>query len=459
MSVCAAAGQPGGEDWRPPWPLGVVGGKKPTGGEALQAPAIGEGLCVRVGATAPLHAPRSSLGAYPAGRVLTLFFSVLAGLAFVRPCLASQLLTVGASAADVALSGATVGEPKTPAGAMFSNPAGLVLFDETTADFSAGISFAKTGVDASAPPAYEDENSFLVLSPGFGVAVPRKGRWHYGLAAYGSVGTKFDFEADPAAGVDHSFLSEAGIFTLAPGLAYRISDRLSVGGAINPLFGLLKMRFTQQDIPFKYKLTGPGIQGMFGLRWEPRDGLALGVGVRTPGRVWMDGTMPVGGSQQDVDLELEMPAQIFSGITTRMGERATVSVAFRWTDSSSFGDSPIEFELMPDVSLPFVPAAEDEYAVSVGVEYAWSELLDLRLSGVHSNAIVGTEGISPLIFDTEDYRLGAGFGLNFDHWSLDFMAGHAFEGTRDVAANEAAVLPGTYSVEGHILMIAATWRR
>ena len=233
MSGCLALGQPTGEDWCSPWPLGLVGGKRPTGGEVLQAPAIGQGLCVRVNATTPFPAPLAWLGASSAGRVLRLILFTLTGLAFTRPCLASQLLTVGASAADVALSGSTVAEPKTPAGAMFSNPAGLVLFDETTADFSAGISFAKTGVDASAPPAYEDENSFLVLSPGFGVAVPRKGRWYYGLAAYGSVGTKFDFEADPAAGVDHSFLSEAGIFTLSPGLAYRLSDRLSVEGTRN----------------------------------------------------------------------------------------------------------------------------------------------------------------------------------------------------------------------------------
>lgn len=257
--------------------------------------------------------------------VLTVCLFVIAGLVFVQPCLASQLLAQGATAADKVLGGSTVAQPKTPVGAMFANPAALALFSGTVAHLSVGVSFIDTEVDASAPAAYKDDNSFLVLSPGIGLSVAREGPWHYGLAGYGSVGTKFDFDADPAAGVDSGFFSEVAIFTSAVGVAYRFNDRLSVGAAIMPLLGLLKMRFTQQDIPFKYDLIGPGIQGMVGLRWRPREGLAVGLGVRTPGRVWMDGSMPLAGGEQDVDLEIKMPTQVFLGITKHFGERVTIS--------------------------------------------------------------------------------------------------------------------------------------
>ena len=105
------------------------------------------------------------------------------------------------------------------------------------------------------------------------------------------------------------------------GVAYRFNDRLSLGAAITPLFGRSHMRYTLGGLRFKYRLNGPGIQGMLGLRWEPRPGLAVGLGVRTPGRVWMDGSMPLGGGDQDVDLELEMPAQVFAGVSKHLGER------------------------------------------------------------------------------------------------------------------------------------------
>jgi long-chain fatty acid transport protein len=350
-----------------------------------------------------------------------------------------------------------VAEPKTPSAAMFANPAGLTLFNETTVDVSSGFPIVHTKVDASSPSTYEETDSFVVWSPAIGIAVPRKSSWHYGFATYGSVGNKFDFDSDPAAGVENRFFSEAGIFTSGAGLAYRFSDRLSVGAALTPLFGLLRMRYTVAGLPFKFKLTGPGIQGMFGLRWEPRDGLAVGLGVRTPGRVWMDGSTPFAGGSQDVDLDLDMPAQVFFGITQHLGEHTIVSIAGRWSDTSSFGDSLIEFERTPAASLPFVPGAKDDWLFSVGVEYVWNDVLTLRVGAGHAKAIVGEEGVSPLLFDAEDYRVAVGFGLNFDRWSLDLMAGHAFRGSRHIAADEALIFPGRYSLDGQIVLIGFTW--
>jgi len=383
---------------------------------------------------------------------------VIAAWLCAWPCAASQLLVSSAGVPDTTLSGSTVAEPRTPSAAMFSNPAGLALFDETTVDSSAAFSFADTRVDVASPSTYDETNSVFVLSPGIGLAIPRKDSWRFGFALYGSVGNKFDFGADASEGVPDDFFSEAGVFTLGAGVAYRFGDRLSVGAAITPLFGLSHMRYTLGGLRFKYRLNGPGIQGMLGLRWEPRPGLAVGLGVRTPGKVWMDGSMPLGGGDQDVDLELEMPAQVFAGVSKHWGERLITSLAVRWTDSSSFGDSMIEFEVTEAADSPFVPRAKDEWLVSLGMEYIWSELLTLRLGVGHANAIVGDKGVSPLLFDSQDTRVGVGFSLNLDPWSLDFMAGHAFRGTRNIAADEALILPGRYSIEGQIVMIGLTWR-
>jgi len=377
---------------------------------------------------------------------------------FASPGTASQLLVSSTSARDTALSGSTVAEPRTPSAAMFSNPAGLALFDTMTVDGSAAFALANPRMDVSAPSTYDETSSVFVASPAMGLAVPRRNSWHFGFAMYGTVGNKFDFGADPSEGVPDDFLSEAGVFTFGAGVAYRFSDRLSVGAAITPLFGLLHNRYTLGGLRFKYRLNGPGIQGMLGLRWEPRPGLAVGLGVRTPGKVWMDGDMPLAGSSQDVDLKLKMPMQVFAGVSKHFGERIIVSLAGRWTDSSSFGNSTIEFEVTEAADAPFVPSAKDEWLVSAGLEYIWNEFLTLRLGVGHSNAIVGDKGVSPLVFDTQDTRVGVGFSLNLDPWSVDFMAGHAFRGSRDIGADEALILPGRYSIDGQIAMIGITWR-
>ena len=310
------------------------------------------------------------------------------------------------------------------------------------------------------PPDYDEKNSFPVWAPAMGLAIPSGNSerpLHYGFALYGSVGNNFSFDADPDVGVQNRFFSETGVFTSGLGMAYRISERLSVGAAITPLYGLSRLRYNLGPVRFKYKLTGPGIQGMLGLRWEPRPGLAVGLGVRTPGRVWMDGSMSLPGGRQDVDLELEMPMQVFVGVSKRFGDRLIASLAGRWTDSSSFGDSMIEFEVTDAADVPFVPRAKDEWLVSLGLEYICSEVFTLRLGVGHANAIVGDKGVSPLVFDTQDTRVGIGFSLNLDPWSIDLMAGHAFRGSRDIGADEALILPGRYSIDGQVAMIGITW--
>jgi long-subunit fatty acid transport protein len=382
---------------------------------------------------------------------------VVASWFLALPCSASQLLVSSTSARDNALSGSTVAEPRTPSAAMFSNPAGLVLFDDLTIDGTTAFSFGNARVDVSAPSTYDETNSIFVLSPAMGVSVPCRGSWRFGFSLYGTVGNKFEYPAKPSDGVPYDFFSEAGVFTFGAGVAYRFSDQLSVGAAVKPLFGLLHNRYTLGGVPFKYRLNGPGIQGMLGLRWEPLPGFALGLGMNTPGKVWMDGTMPLLESSQDVDLELKMPMQVFVGVSKHFGDRIIASLAGRWTDSSSFGASTIEFEVTDAADAPFVPRARDEWLVSLGLEYICSEILTLRLGVGHANAIVGEKGVSPLVFDTQDTRVGVGFSLNLDPWSIDFMAGHAFRGSRDIGADEALILPGRYSVDGQVAMLGITW--
>ncbi len=170
-----------------------------------------------------------------------LLFFVAAAIIIARPGLASGLLVWSPSASDTALSGATVAEPKTPTQAMFSNPAALAIFGETAADFSTAYALGMSRVNASTPPDYDERNSFPVLAPAIGLAVPveRSERtFHFGFALYGSVGNNFAFDADPEAGVQNRFFSETGIFTGGAGMAYSISERLSVGAAISPLYGM-----------------------------------------------------------------------------------------------------------------------------------------------------------------------------------------------------------------------------
>ena len=102
-----------------------------------------------------------------------LILFVTAVLGFARPCTASQLLVPGSGAPDIALAGSTVAEPRTASGAMFSNPAGLSLFETTTFNSSLGFGFADARVNASSPSTDDETNSVTVISPGMGLVSKR----------------------------------------------------------------------------------------------------------------------------------------------------------------------------------------------------------------------------------------------------------------------------------------------
>jgi long-subunit fatty acid transport protein len=370
---------------------------------------------------------------------------------------ASALIAMSNGAADMSLNGTTIAEPLTPSGALFANPAGLCGFEQTTLTGSLGYGFGVTRIDNDA--GYSQDDDLWAIFPDAAIAFPGRGRWTYGVGMYGSVGMNYDFEADPAAGVNNDFHAEASIGELPLAVAYRVRNDLYVGMEVIALFGHLRNRYTLSDQLFKYTLRGPGVQGQMGLTWKPFAQWSVGVGVRTPGRIWMDGSTAVPASiRRDVDLELQMPTQVSIGVTHRASRRVTVSASGRWTDSSGFGDSDISFGQLPAANVPFVPAADDEWRGALGVQIEPKKGWFVRLGASHSTHIVATRGVSPLVYDNTDNRVSFGLGVELGRWSVDTMAGYSFNRTRNVDAGEALVIPGRFESGGGIVMIGWTRR-
>ena len=368
---------------------------------------------------------------------------------------ASGLLAAAVGPADQSTSGASVAEPLSPSGALFANPAGLLRFPTTTYSASVGVAGGTERVRSPDPPGYDESNDVLALVPDLAVSIAGRGRLHYGIGVFGSVGMNYDFEAQPEAGVDDGFFSECSIAGLPLAVAYRASERLWLGAELVPLFGYLRNHYVLADFPFRYKLTGPGIQGMLGATWNASEQWSFGLGFRTPGRIWLDGSAPAAsGGRQDVDLEIHMPAQISVGITRHFGQRFSLDASGRWTDSSTFSDSIIDFAKMPQADVPFVPHANDEWRGALGARLAWTPRLELRAGVSYANRIVGTKGVSPLLFDNDDLRLTGGVGIELsERWTLDVMGGYMFEEERTVSADDALILPGRYEMSGYTFLI------
>jgi long-chain fatty acid transport protein len=375
--------------------------------------------------------------------------------------LASALLAPAVGVPDNALAGTAVALPPTPEGAMFQNPAGLGAFPTTTYSAGIGLGFGKGCVEVPAPFGYEECNRPMPIVPSAGVSFPLGDRVRAGIGLFGSTGASFDYDADPPL-IERGFFSETAIASLPLVLAYRVRENLWVGAELSPLYGYLHNHVPLPEPPsgalgqVKYTLHGGGVQGMLGVTWVASEFLALGLGVRTPGAVWLDGSTNYAGEDRDVDLMIQMPTQVFFGITTHPASRLVISAAVRWTDASRFGDSDIEFA---DLELPFVPDAQDEWRTGLGASFRATDDLTLRGGVSYGTAIVGSEGVSPLLFDSQDVKISGGGSYALGAWTLHLTGGYQFEEDRTIAPDEALILPGRYSNSGGIVLLGAVYRR
>lgn len=377
--------------------------------------------------------------------------------------LASALMAPAVGVPDNAVAGTAVALAPTPEGALFQNPAGLAAFPTTTYSAGIGLGFGKGCIELPAPSEYDECHRPMPIVPSAGVSFPLGDRVRAGIGLFGSTGASFEYEADPPA-IQRGFFSETAIASLPLALAYRLRENLWIGAELSPLYGYLRNRVPLPEPPLtppalgqvKYTLHGAGVQGMLGVTWLAGEFLALGLGVRTPGAIWLDGNTNYAGSSRDVDLLIQMPTQIFAGITTHPTPRLVISAAVRWTDSSRFGKSEIEFA---DLELPFVPDAQDEWRTGLGASFRATDDLTLRGGISYGTAIVGSEGVSPLLFDSQDVKITAGGSYGLGAWTLHLTGGYQFEEDRKIAPTEALFLPGRYSNTGGIVFLGAVYRR
>lgn len=369
------------------------------------------------------------------------------------PTWASGILPAAISTIGNASGGAVVAKPPSPAEALYANPAGLSRFEDTTISGGMALMLGYQDIDATVPDQYKVDNLLFAQAPDLGLVVAGHGRWRYGIGAHGNAGSSFDFDAN--SGVD-SFFAELQVFGTPAAIAYQLSDSVSVGAAVVPLYGMLTSRYTipspQGGLRLSYHLKGPGIQGLFGVTWQVDPRWVLGASWRTPGRIWLDDRMTVVGlGRQNVDLTVKMPAQLAAGVTREIGKRASLSATIRWIDADDFGDSIIEFEGLPEANTAIVPDATDEWRFALAGSYRWLQNLEVFSSVSYATRIVGNRGVSPLLYDGEDTRIGLGLAWSLGKWRLEAMAGHQFVTRRDVPPSDALVLPGRYKSGGDIL--------
>lgn len=373
-------------------------------------------------------------------------------------------------ACQMARGGTGTASPCDDGSAILFNPAALAgtegvtltaggVLLETFGEFTSDFTRAETELQNDpipVPHLYATWGATDRLGLGLGVYVP------YGLETKWPTG---DFEGR-FSGYDNALQS----IYVQPTVAYRLTDRISVGGGPTIVIGSVELMqrldlsqqqvgggvtFGELGVPFhtdfadaRLEATGAtGIGGNFGVQVEASDRVRLGARYTLPVELEYEGEavfeqiltdlvvptdLPLGGGQvipagtridqlvapqfqpggaladQGVTTTITMPDQLMAGVAVDATEAVTLLADWHWQDWSDFGVIPLDFEVAPDEER--VENYEDTHTIRLGAEAEATRSLTLRAGYVYHGAAAPDEVVTPLLPEAERNEFTAGLG-------------------------------------------------
>lgn len=338
------------------------------------------------------------------------------------------------SARPAALGGSIVAVGGDPA-SVFFNPAGLAGMSGAWAvdlegfyilpehGYSqAGRPDALSRRDGVAPQAFAAWRASSALTLGFGVYL-----------AFAS--SAVDWTAEET-GIP--LKSALGIYSFSPAVAYRLSDSLSAGLALNIYRAGLSL--TAELDPFgliENDESGSAVSASFGLQAKALPRLTLGLRVRTPVRMRTSGrtSLEIEGLPLRFSSEtsFRLPWDIEAGLSFRAGTRLLMAASAEVTLWSSLKTLDKVFKNVPflgDVAVPTAMNYRDILILRAGLEWDVSPSIQVRAGFSWDPAAAPADSLNPGNIDVDKKTLSLGCGLRTGRARVDFACGYALGASR-----------------------------
>ncbi|MBF5037905.1 outer membrane protein transport protein [Methylophilus sp. 13] len=216
------------------------------------------------------------------------------------------------------VAGVSIAHSIEPAAAVFGNPATLTQYNEGT-KFSFGATFYKPDVKAShnggntGVPWSGKSKATNYLVPTIAVTQAFSDKMVAGLGLTVQSGIGSDFRDKPGSLNPDS---ELLVFTANVGLGYKLTDNLSLGGAVTIGNGYLQMGLSSNTA----SSHGFGVRGTFGAKYDVTDSTSLGAYYRSPLKIKYDNVVDNGvaiapGKGNFWDVNVEQPQEFAIGIS------------------------------------------------------------------------------------------------------------------------------------------------
>lgn len=345
-----------------------------------------------------------------------------------------QLIGVGAY--QKSLGGAVTANPGSAMTAV-SNPAGMARVG-ARADFSMEAFMPERSVDFTATGGDSADSAVDIYGvPAIGWTAPTSegSDVYFGGGMYGTSGMGVDYaptSTSPGATVWDGY-SNISFWQMAPGFAWNVNDRYSVGVTLNIDYQSVafKQRDTGQDINFDLgrSASGFGLGMGIGILYDVNDQLTLGFNYKSKqmfdaleyqlaaGDISVQGNDFPAGTYK---LDLDYPQQAAIGMAYRANRDLTVSADVKWINWSDTMDK-LSVKGPGGAEFPMDPGWDDQTVYALGVAYDANDRVTLRAGYNYAESPFGEDEVVnnlllPAIVETH-YTVGMNVALN-NHWDL-----------------------------------------
>lgn len=396
-----------------------------------------------------------------------------------------QLIGVGSY--QKSLGGAVTANPGTAMTAV-TNPAGLACIEER-ADFSIELFMPDRETDFLAlggGKVISDAKEYGIPSLGWMGPIGKSGKFFFGGGMYATSGLGVDYPqtimmlvpadafgpGNPSSNSDALWdgYSAISFWQMAPGLAWNMNDKLSLGVALNLDYeqvafkqrvllnnGTTEVTIDNFDLSKTASAFGFGLS--FGLLYEIGEQWRIGFSYKSKqcladleynlaqGDVYVnDAAGLIPGPSGKYKLDLDFPQQAAFGLAFKANANITISADIKWIEwSDTLGNLSVEG---PGGTCRVMdPQWDDQFVYAVGVAWGVNERLNLRFGANFGESPVKSDNmfknlVLPAVVE-QHYTIGGDIQLD-KHWNLGFHYMYAPENTfTAVPSANPLQLPGS----------------
>jgi len=441
-----------------------------------------------------------------------IFLGVLATVAMPGMVQASGFALIENSASGQGNAYAGAAAHVTDASTVFFNPAGMMQlegdrltvaghFIKPNSEFNNDGSSAAAIVGGAPLTGGEDDGGFNAIVPNlyWVTGINEETKFGLGMQTTFGLATKYD---DDWVGRYHAVETDLKTINVNPSIAYRVNDKLSIGGGIDVLFGdiiftnaidfgaicaaqgLTSASCSPQNTDGFADLEGdnlsdPAFGYNFGLQYMIQPETIIGLSYRSEIDLDLEGeadfTVPAGAAfitgsglflDSDITAGVTLPASLAFSVSHKV-DKITYLADITWTGWSSFDELRIEYENDAQPDSVTTEDWDDTFRYSIGLDYQYSNSLVLRTGvALDETPVPSAERRTARV--PGDERIWLSFGMTYtwdEDLTIDVGYSHLFIDDTKID-NEfessvptlAASLTGEYEASVDILSVQLNWQ-